>query len=197
MIGKSAAHPAQATQRRDSRRLRDALPDSARISASEKIGKYVTQLPIFRRSRFIACYLSVGSEVDTAPIILRAWRAKKRIFAPITRNDGRMFFQQIGPDSEFRFGNFGVPEPVDGRILDPRSFDLVLAPVVAFDAARNRIGMGGGYYDRTFSFLGQRKFFLKPKILGLAFDCQKIEEIVPNPWDIRVFRIVTESSTRF
>jgi 5-formyltetrahydrofolate cyclo-ligase len=151
-------------------------------------------MAVFSRSRNIACYLSIGNEVDTTPIILRAWRANKRIFAPIAGRHGQLTFREIRPDSKFTSGAFGIPEPVDGTILAARSLDLVITPVVAFDDKHNRIGMGGGYYDRTFSFLRGRTRYLRPKLVGLAFDCQKIEEITPNPWDIRVFRMVTESS---
>ena len=65
--------------------------------------------------------------------------------------------------------------------------DVVITPLVAFDEYGHRIGMGGGYFDRTFSFLGNRQSWFHPKLVGLAFACQKVEKIQPNPWDIRLF----------
>jgi 5-formyltetrahydrofolate cyclo-ligase len=190
----SAAATLQATMRRDARRRRDTMPDPDRAGASGRIADRITHMPIFVRSRLIACYLSTGSEVDTSAIILRAWRMKKRIFVPDTRGGGKLTFREIRPDSEFANGPFGIQEPIGGSVLAASSFDLVIVPVVAFDSNHHRIGMGGGYYDRTFSFLRHRKLFLKPKLVGVAFDCQQVDKITPNPWDIRLFRIITEAA---
>jgi 5-formyltetrahydrofolate cyclo-ligase len=170
------------------------MTETERVSASATIANRVVRMPAFVHSRLVACYLSIGSEVDTSAIILRAWRMKKRIFVPNTRGGGQLTFHEIRPDSEFASGPFGIPQPTGGAVLAASRFDLVIVPVVAFDSDHHRIGMGGGYYDRTFSFLRHRKLFLKPKLVGVAFECQKIEKIAPNPWDIGLFRIFTEAA---
>jgi 5-formyltetrahydrofolate cyclo-ligase len=190
----SAATTLQATIRRDARHRRDTMPEPDRVDASRRIADRITHMPNFVRSRLIACYLSTGSEVDTSAIILRAWRMKKRIFVPDTRGGGKLTFREIRPDSEFASGPFGIQEPIGGSELAASLFDLVIVPLVAFDSDHHRIGMGGGYYDRTFSFLRHRKSFLKPKLVGIAFDCQKVDKIAPNPWDIRLFRIITQAA---
>jgi 5-formyltetrahydrofolate cyclo-ligase len=190
----SAATALQSTIRRDARHRRDTMPEADRIGASRTIADRVTHMPIFVRSRLVACYLSTGNEVDTSAIILRAWRMKKRIFVPDTGGGGKLTFREIRPDSEFASGPFGIPEPIGGSVLAATLFDLVIVPVVAFDSDHHRIGMGGGYYDRTFSFLRHRKLFLKPKLVGVAFDCQKVDKIAPNPWDIRLFRVITQAA---
>jgi 5-formyltetrahydrofolate cyclo-ligase len=189
---RSAATTLQSTMRRDARHCRDTMPEPDRVGASRVIADRVTHMPIFVRSRLVACYLSTGNEVDTSAIILRAWRMKKRIFVPDTHGGGKLTFREIRPDSEFATGPFGIPEPIGGSVLAASLFDLVIVPVVAFDSDHHRIGMGGGYYDRTFAFLRHRKFFLKPKLVGVAFDCQRVDKIAPNPWDIRLFRIITQ-----
>ena len=190
----SAVTTLQATMRRDARHRRATMPEQDRVAASGRIADRIAHMPIFVRSRLIACYLSTGSEVDTSAIILRAWRMKKRIFVPDTRGGGKLTFREIYPDSEFATGPFGIREPIGGSVLAASLFDLVIVPVVAFDSDHHRIGMGGGYYDRTFSFLRHRKSFLKPKLVGVAFDCQKVDKIAPNPWDIRLFRIITQAA---
>jgi 5-formyltetrahydrofolate cyclo-ligase len=131
-------------------------------------------------------------EVDTRMIVERAWRANKRIYVPILRSNAEMLFCELDPDTDLERNSFGVWEPVRGFLIEPRHLDLVITPTVAFDNNKNRIGMGGGYFDRCFSFLRHRKHWLRPKLLGIAFQCQEVEEIAPNPWDIPLYRIITD-----
>ena len=131
-------------------------------------------------------------EVNTWEIIARAWAMKKRVFAPVIEKNAQMQFREIGADSELKRNRYGLFEPDDGHIVSARMLDIVLTPVVAFDEQNNRVGMGGGYFDRTFAFLRHRNDWLHPKIIGLAFACQKVEKIPPNPWDIRLFRAITD-----
>ena len=78
--------------------------------------------------------------------------------------------------------------------IDVDELDVVVTPLVAFDNQRNRIGMGGGYFDRTFTYLRNRQYWLRPKLIGVAFECQRVATIAPNPWDIPIFRVFTESN---
>ncbi len=119
---------------------------------------------------------------------------KKRIFAPVIEKTFKMRFREINAATTLRTNNFGLIEPKNGSFAHPRALDVVIAPVVAFDSRNNRVGMGGGYFDRTFSFLRHRKMYFHPKLIGVAFDCQKVDEIPRNPWDIRLFSVVTEFS---
>ncbi len=119
---------------------------------------------------------------------------KKRIFAPVIEKTLKMRFREINAATTLRKNNFGLIEPKNGSFAHPRALDVVIAPVVAFDSRNNRVGMGGGYFDRTFSFLRHRKTYFRPKLIGVAFDCQKTDEIPPNPWDIRLFSVVTQFS---
>ena len=148
----------------------------------------------FAAADSIACYLPMRDEVDPSRIIARAWRAKKRIFCPVTDIHGGMNFCRLRPDTLLQRNQFGILEPVGEEQIARSGLDLVVTPLVAFDEERNRIGMGGGYFDRAFAFLKHRRNWLRPKLIGVAFDCQKVEEIQPNPWDIRLYRIITESS---
>ena len=183
----------QIALRRKARAARAELSANEREKASNKIADTVIRSSWFRRSKFVACYLSTQEEVDTWLLIDRAWRMKKRIFAPIIKKNFAMEFCELTAESKLVFNQYGLPEPQDGEIIAPRALDLVITPVVAFDADGNRIGMGGGYFDRTFSFLSNRQYLFHPKLIGLAFSCQRVEKIAPNPWDIRVFRVIDES----
>ena len=160
--------------------------------ASRIICNKVTSSHDFLSAKLIACYLPMHDEVDTRNIIERGWRANKRIFVPITHNNGEMFFREIRPDTTLRRNQMTIWEPQSGDFISPRNLQLVVTPTVAFDKYLHRIGMGGGYYDRCFSFLQHRKHWIKPKLAGVAFKCQEIEEITPNTWDIRLYRMFTE-----
>jgi len=185
---------AQIASRRDARTARAALDASERFQASEKIAEIVIHSPWFRRGKYVACYLPTDEEVDTWSIIECAWRMKKRVFAPLVEKNFALQFCELTADSKLIFNQYGLPEPQDGEIIEPRALDIVITPVVAFDDDGNRIGMGGGYFDRTFSFLRNRRFLFHPKLIGVAFSCQRVEKIAPNPWDIRVFRLIHENS---
>lgn len=190
----SAALPTcQRDIRSEYRKRRAALSDEHRSQASGHIADAVVRAPYFSKSLCIACYLSLADEVDTWAIIERAWRRKKKIFAPVTGPDRLLSFRQVTPDTGLIVNEFGILEPDYGTEISARQLDLVLTPIVAFDDERRRIGMGGGYYDRTFAFLRNRRLLLKPKLVGLAFNCQRVEKIAENPWDIPLYRVVTES----
>ena len=180
------------TLRKKALLARRGMSEDERVSASNRICQRVCDSREFFASKSIACYLPMHDEVDTRSIIDRAWRANKRIYVPILRGGAEMLFCQIDRDTELERNSFGVWEPVRGFIIEPRQLDLVVTPTVAFDNNKNRIGMGGGYFDRCFSFLRHRKHWLRPKLLGVAFQCQKVEDIAANPWDIPLYRIITD-----
>ena len=163
-----------------------------RTLASQNICNKVTNSREFLSASLIACYLPMRDEVDTRFIIERAWRANKRIFVPVTRNNDEMLFREIRPNTPLQRNQMTIWEPQSGVFISPRELQLVVTPTVAFDKNNHRIGMGGGYYDRCFSFLQHRKHWIKPKLAGVAFKCQEVEEITPNAWDIRLYRMFSE-----
>ncbi len=172
---------------------RRSMSSADRNVASRRITDRFLNSRYFLVSETIACYLSTWDEVDTGAIIERAWSAKKRIFLPVIAARGYMMFRETLPETEMKMNHFGLWEPVSGELISAFELDVVVTPLVAFDGERNRIGMGGGYFDRTFAFLSGRRHWLRPKLIGMAFDCQRVEKISPNPWDIPVFRVFTES----
>ena len=78
-------------------------------------------------------------------------------------------------------------------MIDIRRLDLVLMPLVGFDSTGSRLGMGGGFYDRSFAFLRRRQKWRKPNLIGAAFDCQKVEQIDGQSWDVPLSGVMTES----
>jgi 5-formyltetrahydrofolate cyclo-ligase len=173
---------------------RRALSSVERLRSSLVICNRAMRSHEFMSAQTIGAYLPMADEVQTHPIIARAWRAQKRVAVPKIQRKGIMVFCEITPETPLVRSRLGIWEPAGDAYLDTRQLDMVITPVVAFDEDRHRIGMGGGYYDRTFRFLRNRRKWLSPKLIGVAFECQRAESIVPNSWDITLYRIVTEAS---
>ena len=184
---------AQQKKREHALRARRSMSSEDRATASIKISQRVIRSHEFFAARSIACYLPMQDEVDPGLIIERAWRAKKRVFCPVVGNRGDMIYRQLDRETILTRSNFGLWEPADSETISPTQLDLVVTPLVAFDEKNNRIGMGGGYFDRCFGFLKHRTNWKRPKLLGVAFDCQKVEKIDANPWDIPLYGVVTDA----
>ncbi len=172
---------------------RKCLLDEERQFTSGLICDLAVNSSFFKRANLIACYLPTADEVNCWRLIRRAWMMKKRIFVPTLQKNSQLDFVEFFANSETRTNKYGLQEPVDREVMEPRRLDIVFTPLVAFDAQRNRIGMGGGYYDSTFSFLAKRKHLHKPKLVGLAFECQRVEQIGASTWDIPLFQVITET----
>jgi len=164
-----------------------------RNRASTAICNQVISSREFYASVHVGCYLPMYDEVDTREIIETAWRANKRVFVPVLRKQWQMVFCEIREDTELTKNDFGIWEPTRGLLMPPRNLDVVITPTVAFDKKAHRVGMGGGYFDRAFAFLRHRTHWICPKLLGVAFRCQEVEEITPNPWDIRLYRLFSDA----
>ena len=179
--------------RRSALRARREMSAARRAELSALICERVIRSKIFFASKLIACYLPTEDEVDTRAIIEAGWRAKKRIFVPVLRNHGKMLFRELDHRTILVRNHYGIWEPTDGALISPRQLDIAIAPTVAFDENNNRIGMGGGYFDRCFAYLRLRRFWFRPKLVGVAFDCQKVEKITPNRWDIPLYRVFSNT----
>ena len=168
------------------------MSPTERALASEAITRRFLGSQEFFASRSVACYFPMADEVDTRAVFERCWRKAKRVYAPVLTLNGDMFFREVLRESILQKNEYGIWEPVDGATIDRRLLDIVVTPLVAADANGNRIGMGGGYFDRCFSYLRYRQVWRQPKMVALAFDCQRVEKITPNPWDIPLYRVYSE-----
>jgi 5-formyltetrahydrofolate cyclo-ligase len=150
----------------------------------------------FRVSRRVACYLPVDGEIDTAAVIKRLSSLNKRCYLPvISRIDhDRLWFAPAIEATLHRTNRYGIREPkVPARqLVRAQELDLVLLPLVGFDEHGHRLGMGGGYYDRSLAFLTQRQHWRKPHLIGLAYDFQKLPPLPREPWDVPLDAIVTD-----
>jgi 5-formyltetrahydrofolate cyclo-ligase len=178
------------------RAVRNAISPRIRIRAARNLNKQADRLGCFNRSRMFACYLPSDGEIDTRPLILSALGKKKRLALPVVdrRIPGRMRFAEWAPGMPTIRSDFGILEPLraDRRYVAPGTLDVILLPLVAFDPSGNRLGMGGGYYDRCFSFLAGRSK-RRPMLVGVAYETQKVEKLETQPWDIPLSWVITES----
>jgi len=183
------------TIRTEMRQRRQALVDDEREQASAAICSHILRSPLFMRARRIALFLPNDGEIDISPLLHTAWQRKKHCFLPVLSAHGKkLFFAPVTPESSMRNNQFGIPEPVALKraIHMPRQLDLVLTPLVAFDKSGNRIGMGGGYYDRSFGFLRRHQHWLQPRLVGIGYDFQQVRQIPSQAWDVPLTGAFTE-----
>ena len=184
--------------RRQLRQARRQLPPTRQRLAARELYRQLAQHPVFRRARHIAFYLPNDGEIDPRPLMLEAQRRGKATYLPVLNAwpRTRMVFQRIMPNERLRPNRFGIAEPAfrPNRQRLIWTLDLVLMPLVGFDEHGGRLGMGGGFYDRSLAYRGRRKNGHKPTLLGLAHECQKVDRLPLEPWDVSLQATVTDQS---
>lgn len=167
-----------------------ALNETAMVDA-------LLQDPAFRRARRIAFYWPADGEPDLrliAPLLGR----QQSLFLPILTRGLRLRFVRWELGMPMRLNRFRIPEPRH-RVIDrlpAHQLDLILMPLVGFDDAGNRLGMGGGFYDRTLAFRHARRRWRKPLLIGVAHGLQRCPALPAEPWDVPLDGIVTEDGVR-
>lgn len=143
----------------------------------------------------VAVFLSFDGELDTRPLIDQLWRAGKRVYLPVLHpfSPGNLLFLHYHPSSDLVVNRLKIREPkLDVRDVLPLSqLDVLVTPLVAFDADGQRLGMGGGFYDRTLQNWWQHR--LQP--VGYAHDCQQVDALPTEQWDIPLPAVITPSKT--
>ena len=182
--------------RRRLRQTRRNLSPALQHQASQRLFRQLAQHPLFIRSQHIAFYLANDGEIDPALLMAHARRLGKQCYLPVITGwpMDRMHFQKITGDQRWTKNRFGILEPIIKRGLQARPWrlDLVLMPLVGFDEQGNRLGMGGGFYGRTFAYRRCRQTWKGASLLGLAHDCQKVEALPVASWDIPLDGIVSD-----
>jgi len=188
--------PDRNTLRQEIRARRQALAPATANACARQMANNVCHHPLLLNSHHIAGFLPADGEMDPLPLMEHLWALGKQIYLPVLVpfSGNRLWFARFAPGDRLVYNRFGIAEPTSRELIKPTALDLVLTPLVAFDEHGHRIGMGGGYYDRRFAFLKQRRHWRKPRMQGIAYDMQKQERILPNAWDIPMDAIVTEQS---
>ena len=182
--------------RRLLRKARRALTPSKQREAAQGLYRQLAQHPLFRRSRHISLYLPTDGEIDPRLLLRAAQRRGKATYLPVLSAWPRtkMVFQRVKPGEKLLPNRFRILEP---RVNAKRqrkvwALDLVLLPLVGFDDAGGRLGMGGGFYDRSLAYLARRQSWRKPTLLGLAHECQKVDRLAQASWDVPLAGTVTD-----
>lgn len=177
---------------------REILSQRRKLSLQEtkdaglKILSILREHEFFRQKRVVASYIAVRGEVDTGSI--NSWLLKNghTLALPVVDpvRDGEMSFYKAEPETVFTKGRYGISEPeAKAESLVPeRDINAVLLPLVGFDLSGNRLGMGGGYYDRLLKKLKDDTL-----LIGIAYDFQRLESIETREWDMRVDEVITPS----
>ncbi|MGF1527321.1 MAG: 5-formyltetrahydrofolate cyclo-ligase, partial [Candidatus Competibacterales bacterium] len=162
--------------------------------AARAVSRHPALLEPFVSAHRVAGYFAVGGELDPAPLLALARQQGKATYLPVIEGDS-LQFAPVDDQTPWTTNRFGIPEPAvaPSRWLAPRDLDLVLTPLVAFDDQGQRLGMGGGFYDRSFSFLHPQSHPpVTPLLLGLAYEFQRHRALICQPWDIPLAGVVTD-----
>lgn len=196
MIESSSLSRAQL--RRRLRQQRRALGRQAQRQAARGLHQQLAQHPLFRRARHIALYLPNDGEIDPRPLLRAAQRRGKATYLPVLSPwpRSKMVFQRITAGEALRPNRFGIAEPRRNRARQRKiwALDLILLPLVGFDRHGGRLGMGGGFYDRSLAYRKMRKNWHKPTLLGLAHECQQVDRLELASWDMPLQATVTDKS---
>jgi 5-formyltetrahydrofolate cyclo-ligase len=151
------------------------------------LGKFISLLKIDKLNfKSIGGYYPSNYEIDDLDILDLLEKKNFKVSLPIIKKDNQMNFYSWSRNDPLKINKFGIPEPVSSKIFYP---DILLVPLVAYDVSLNRLGYGGGYYDRYIEKIEKVKKVVK---IGLAFSFQKISSIPINQYDKRLDFIVTE-----
>jgi len=173
------------------RKQRKALPEQERRVAEQDAARNLLKLGAVLHAQRIATYLSVDGELDLEIAIIDSRVRRALIYAPVIEKN-TLRFAPLRDDTDLRDNALGIPEPITNTYIAPRHLDIVLTPLVAFDNDGTRIGMGGGHYDRCFKFLASCSSWLKPKLIGIGYEFQRVHDLERQSWDIPLWAAVTD-----
>ena len=181
------------TLRSSLREKRHGLSTEQQMAASLALFNMLGNQDFFRVAQRIAFYQVADGEIDPRMLLDLALSEAKSCFLPVIQQDNPEFvsFAPYDANTELVPNKWGIAEPPASEVISPTNFDVVFVPLVAFSKDCFRMGMGQGFYDRTFSF----KIFNRrssPMLVGLAHECQLIDSFPVESWDVRLDAVATE-----
>jgi 5-formyltetrahydrofolate cyclo-ligase len=171
---------------------RDAIPAHERIEKGLAIAEHGAAGLDVSPGAVVSGFFPIRSEADIRPLMAALKARGARLCLPVILDKQTIVFRELVAGAELvpmGFGTFG-PGP-EAKVLEPT---LMLVPLSAFDAQGQRIGYGGGYYDRAIERMHKKGH--QPQLIGIAFDCQEVASVPAEPHDVRLHAILTESGLR-
>lgn len=184
------------TIRHEMRSKLNTIGEEKRNLLAEQAIEHFTSTNDFLRCKHIGIFFPVRHEISLLPLADICWASHRQVYLPTLSPQPfqKMVFQPFTRDSRLKLNRFNIPEP--GLPIDKhiplRQLDIVVMPLLAFGLNGERLGMGGGFYDRTFSFLNRHPDIARPKCWAIALDTQQTE-LQANPWDVALNGVATES----
>jgi 5-formyltetrahydrofolate cyclo-ligase len=174
------------------RAKRRELPQQEQDIASHRLARTLQNEHWFSRAERIGLYLPHHGELSVLPAVLGSHRRKRKLYLPVVKNKQQMSFVGWQPGDALIENRFGIPEPrlKGAEIASLWTLDVLLLPLVAFDRSGNRLGMGGGFYDRLLAKLNQS--LRRPRLVGVAYQFQEVDSLPVAPWDQKLDQIVTD-----
>lgn len=181
------------TLRRQLKAARNAYTPAERRTAARASLRLARRHGLLLRAQRVGFYLPQGGEFDVRPLLEHALGMRLACYLPVLPRRGRvMRFGRVERHTPMQPNRYGIPEPVDARPLRVRQLDLLLMPLVGFDSQGHRLGMGGGYYDATLAFMAHRRLWRRPRLVGVAYECQRADALPHDPWDMPLDAVLTE-----
>ena len=184
---------ARSQLRKEIRQRRNALAVMEQSNAAIALTKRLSTHSQILQAKRIAIYLSNDGELSTANFIDWCWQNNKEVYLPVVHpfSKGNLLFLHYQEDTKLIGNRYGILEPkLDVTMVCPLDqLDIICTPLVAFDDSGARLGMGGGFYDRSLAQWQQNKTYP----LGLAHDCQLVDTVPVEGWDIPLPEIITPS----
>ncbi|AQS42327.1 MAG: 5-formyltetrahydrofolate cyclo-ligase [Candidatus Tokpelaia hoelldobleri] len=172
---------------------RDSLSANERADIAQKLVSYADQLFPHITDETVAAFWPIRSEIDPRPLMATLVQQGAALAIPAMTGAGQMVFRHYQQDMTLVATGLGTFSPPDRETaVTPTT---ILLPLAAFDDKGNRIGYGGGYYDRAIARCHAQG--AKPRLVGLAFDCQQVAAIPAESHDIALDAIMTESGLRW
>ncbi len=181
--------------RKEIRQRRNALSVTEQSTAAADLTKSLSRHKKILQAKRIAIYLSNDGELSTTSFIQWCWLNKKEVYLPVVHPfcKGNLLFLRYQQETKLISNVYGILEPqLDVTKVCPLTqLDVICTPLVAFDNSGARLGMGGGFYDRSLANWQQTQIYP----LGLAHDCQLVDTVPVEGWDVPLPEIVTPSKS--
>ncbi|WP_258086712.1 5-formyltetrahydrofolate cyclo-ligase [Xenorhabdus bovienii] len=177
--------------RKQIRQLRQNLSPEQQSQFAQQVAQNAMSHPKIQQANKIALYLAFDGELDTRPLIQQLWQQNKQVYLPVLHpfSQHHLLFLHYHAETSLNCNRFNIEEPpLDVRqVLPVSELDVMFIPLVAFDSTGQRLGMGGGFYDRTLAKWQQQNFYP----IGLAHDFQLVNSLLSASWDIPLPEIIT------